>query len=44
MTAVEPVTGPIAVDVPAAATRDAPSAPVRTRLPHVPAADVVRVL
>jgi peptidoglycan/LPS O-acetylase OafA/YrhL len=40
------VTGPIATDVPIAATRDAPSAaiPVRARLPHVPAADVVRVL
>ena len=46
MTAVEPVTGPIAMGFPAAATRDAPPAPTpaRARSPHVPAADVVRVL
>ena len=41
MTAVEPVTGPIATDVAAATPAPAPSRP---RLPHVPAADVVRVL
>jgi peptidoglycan/LPS O-acetylase OafA/YrhL len=44
VTAVEPATGPIATDTQAAATRDAPPAAARPRLPHVPAADVVRVL